>query len=57
MVGISEKVLLLELNEINWRVVDRLLEQRGKAFLPNFEKLRAEGAWAQCFQGAFTLRC
>lgn len=46
MVGISEKVLLLELNEINWRVVDRLLEQRGKAFLPNFEKLLAEGAWA-----------
>ncbi|WP_338413361.1 alkaline phosphatase family protein [uncultured Sphaerotilus sp.] len=46
MVGPSKKVLLLELNEINWRVIDRLIEQRGKAFLPNFEKLRTEGAWA-----------
>lgn len=42
----ENKVLLLELNEINWRVVDRLIEQRGASFLPNFEKLRREGAWA-----------
>lgn len=42
----KKKVLLLELNEINWRVVDRLIEQRGKGFLPHFEKLRSEGAWA-----------
>lgn len=46
MAGRANKVLLLELNEINWRVVDRLIEQRGPGFLPNFEKLRAEGAWA-----------
>ncbi|MEX8494423.1 alkaline phosphatase family protein, partial [Sphaerotilus sp.] len=46
VVAHSRKVVLLELNEINWRVVDRLIEQRGKAFLPHFEKLRAEGAWA-----------
>lgn len=44
--GIAKKVLLLELNEINWRVVDRLIEQRGASYLPNFEKLRKEGAWA-----------
>lgn len=44
--GSKKKVLLLELNEINWRVVDRLIEQRGAAFLPHFGKLRGEGAWA-----------
>nr|MBP8271930.1 hypothetical protein [Sphaerotilus sp.] len=44
--GVAKKVLLLELNEINWRVVDRLIEQRGVAFLPNFEKLKKQGAWA-----------
>lgn len=42
----KRKVLLLELNEINWRVVDRLIEQRGADFLPHFGKLRGEGAWA-----------
>ena len=36
MAGRANKVLLLELNEINWRVVDRLIEQRGPGFLPNF---------------------
>ncbi len=44
--GRAKKVLLLELNEIHWRIVDRLIEQRGSGFLPNFEKLRKEGAWA-----------
>lgn len=41
----ARKVLLLELNEINWGVVDRLIAQRGADFLPNLRKLRAEGAW------------
>lgn len=40
------KVLLLEFNEINWGVIDRLVEQRGPDFLPNFRRLRSEGAWA-----------
>ena len=44
--GHAKKVLLLELNEINWRVVDRLIAQRGDGFLPNIGKLRREGAWA-----------
>jgi hypothetical protein len=44
--GVAKKVLLLELNEINWRVVDRLIEQRGTGFLPNFEKMKKQGAWA-----------
>lgn len=39
------KVLLLEFNEIHWGVIDRLIAQRGEAFLPNFSKLRREGAW------------
>jgi Type I phosphodiesterase / nucleotide pyrophosphatase len=39
------KVLLLELNEVSWRVVDQLISERGPSFLPNFGKLRAEGAW------------
>jgi hypothetical protein len=42
----SKKVLLLEFNEINWGVIDRLIAQRGASFLPNFARLRAEGAWA-----------
>lgn len=41
-----KKVLLVELNEINWRVVDRLIAQRGEDFLPNFRRLRQQGAWA-----------
>lgn len=39
------KVLLLEFNEINWRVIDALIAQRGASYLPNFVKLRREGAW------------
>ena len=39
------KVLLLEFNEINWRVIDALIAQRGASFLPHFGRLRREGAW------------
>jgi hypothetical protein len=46
VVGVAKKVLLLELNEINWRVIDRLIEQRGGGFLPNFIKLKKQGTWA-----------
>lgn len=42
----KQKVLLLEFNEINWAVVDRLIEERGPRFLPNFVRLREQGAWA-----------
>ncbi len=42
----AKKVLLLEFNEINWRVIDTLIAQRGAAFLPNFVKLRQQGSWA-----------
>ena len=42
----KQKILLLELNEINWAVIDRLIEQRGPKFLPNFVQLRQQGAWA-----------
>lgn len=42
----NRKVLMLEFNEINWNVVDKLIAQRGERFLPNFTKLRKEGAWA-----------
>ena len=42
----KQKVLLLEFNEINWAVIDRLIEERGAKFLPNFVRLRQEGAWA-----------
>ncbi|MFC5490324.1 hypothetical protein [Dokdonella soli] len=42
----TKKVLLLELNEVNWRVVDRLTAQHGQAYLPNFQRLRTAGAWA-----------
>lgn len=42
----ASKVLLLEFNEINWGVVDRLIAQRGIDFLPHFQKLRNEGVWA-----------
>src|SRR5437773_95224 len=37
------KVLLLEFNEINWTIIDPMI-QKGK--LPNFARLRAEGASA-----------
>ena len=42
----ARKVLMLELNEINWGVIDRLISQRGAAYLPNFDRLRNEGSWA-----------
>lgn len=42
----NRKVLMLEFNEINWNVVDKLIAQRGENFLPNFTKLRQQGAWA-----------
>ncbi len=42
----DRKILLLEFNEISWQVVDRLVEQRGSAFLPNFARLRRDGASA-----------
>lgn len=42
----KQKVLLLEFNEINWTVIDRLIEERGAKFLPNFVRLRQQGAWA-----------
>ena len=42
----SRKVLLLEFNEINWGVIDQLIADRGARFLPNFVRLRAQGAWA-----------
>ncbi len=39
----KQKVLLLEINEITWDLIDPLLEQ-GK--LPNFKYLKTAGAWA-----------
>ena len=42
----TKKVLLLELNEVNWNVVDRLLHAHGEAYLPHFARLRRDGAWA-----------
>jgi hypothetical protein len=44
------KVLLVELNEITWKVIDQLIAERGEGFLPNFAMLRREGAW--CVQRA-----
>lgn len=43
----AKKVLLLEFNEINWRVIDRLIERGGPAYLPNLSRLREHGAWAE----------
>ena len=37
------KVLLVELNEVTWDLIDPLIEQ-GK--LPTFARLKREGAWA-----------
>lgn len=48
--GIGHKVLLIELNEINWAVVDRLIDLHGEDALPNFRRLRQQGTWA--VQGA-----
>jgi hypothetical protein len=39
-------VLLLEFNEISWAVVDKLLAAHGPGYLPNFARLRSQGAWA-----------
>lgn len=39
------KILLLELNEVNWGVIDRLIGQHGSRFLPHFTRLRSHGAW------------
>jgi hypothetical protein len=36
------KVILLEFNEINWRIIDPLM---GQGKLPEFARLRAEGVW------------
>jgi hypothetical protein len=40
---VRRKVLLVELNEVTWDLVDPLIEQ-GK--LPTFARLKREGAWA-----------
>ena len=42
----ARKVLLLEFNEINWAVIDQLLKQHGASYLPNFVRLREQGAWS-----------
>jgi len=39
----SGKVLLVELNEVTWDLIDPLIE-RGK--LPTFARLKREGVWA-----------
>jgi hypothetical protein len=46
VMGTGSKILLLEFNEISWHVIDKLVAQRGVDFLPNFRKLREQGAWA-----------
>ena len=43
----ARKVLLVEFNEINWRVIDKLIAQHGTRYLPNFTRLRESGAWAE----------
>src|SRR6266850_6439194 len=43
MQKIRKKVLLMELNEITWDLIDPLIEQ-GK--LPTFARLKREGTWA-----------
>jgi hypothetical protein len=40
---VRRKVLLVELNEVTWNLIDPLIEQ-GK--LPTFARLKREGAWA-----------
>ena len=42
----ARKVLLLEFNEINWSVIDKLIAAHGAAYLPNFTRLRRQGAVA-----------
>jgi hypothetical protein len=41
-----KKVLLLEFNEVNWGVIDQLIRDHGEGYLPNFTRLRQQGAWA-----------
>lgn len=41
----ARKVLLLEFNEINWHVIDKLLASRGAEFLPHLAQLRERGSW------------
>jgi hypothetical protein len=43
MVKDGRRVLLLEFNELNWPVIDRLVDE-GR--LPTFAKLKREGTWA-----------
>jgi hypothetical protein len=45
MAAMATKVLLVELNEINWSVIDRLIVERGVKFLPHFCQLKAGGTW------------
>jgi hypothetical protein len=40
----QKKVLLIELNEINWGVIDKLIADHGEGYLPNFTRLRKDGA-------------
>jgi predicted AlkP superfamily phosphohydrolase/phosphomutase len=40
----QKKVLLIELNEINWGVIDKLVADHGESYLPNIMRLRKEGA-------------
>jgi hypothetical protein len=40
----QKKVLLIELNEINWGVIDKLIADHGPDYLPNITRLRNEGA-------------
>src|SRR5688500_15217315 len=42
----SRKVLLLEFNEINWSVIDKLIAAHGEGYLPSFSRLRRQGAVA-----------
>ena len=39
------KVLLVEINEITWQVVDALVARHGENYLPNLARLRRQGTW------------
>ena len=43
--GIRFKVVLLEINEVAWTLIDRFI---AKGVLPNFARLKEEGAWTTC---------
>ena len=45
MTSPRRKLLLVEFNEINWNVIDRLVAERGAHFLPNLTRLRREATW------------